>query len=304
MDENDETPGCIALRRNLPDIIYKKFVQAGTRAEVFLRRMTSLQAPAAAAAAPEEETEEQAAKEDPAVDQAAYLASDLTYTDHALVTTDQNDGVMMDWETPIMKRSAEVLTTDSAEDESGPVVLNVGFGMGIIDGFIQDLKPKAHYICEAHPDVLAKMKADGWYEKPGVHVLEGRWQDSLAKLLSEGKVYFDGMYYDTFSEHYSDLVDFFDSVVGLLKPSGTFSFFNGLGADRQICYDVYCEVLEVDLADYGLEVEFATLPIAREVADKTTAEGGDSSSKVWQGIRKQYWAIKEYKFPTIKFMGA
>lgn len=300
MDENDETPGCIALRRNLPDIIYKKFVQAGTRAEVFLRRMTSLQVPAAPEAAEDQPTPE----EDPAVDQAAYLASDLTYTDHALVTTDQNDGVMMDWETPIMKRSAEVLTTDSAGDGSGPVVLNVGFGMGIIDSFIQDLNPKAHYICEAHPDVLTKMKADGWYAKPGVHVLEGRWQDSLAKLLSQGDVYFDGMYYDTFSEHYSDLVDFFDSVVGLLKPSGTFSFFNGLGADRQICYDVYCEVLEVDLADYGLEVEFETVPVAPEVAEKAAAEGEESLSKVWQGIRKQYWAIKEYRFPNIKFMEA
>lgn len=298
LDENDETPGCIALRRKLPDAIYRKFVQAGTRAEVFLRRMSSL-----AKQAPEEddanEDDEAPAlvESDPAVHQDAYLASDLAYTDHALVTKDKSDGVMMDWETPIMKRSAEVLTIDSDGDNSGPVVLNVGFGMGIIDGFIQDLKPKAHYICEAHPDVLKKMKADGWYEKPGVHVLEGRWQDSLAKLLNEGKVYFDGMYYDTFSEHYTDLVEFFDSVVGLLKPHGVFSFFNGLGADRQICYDVYCDVLEIDLTDYGLEVKFEDFPIATDVVDA-------DKSAVWQGIRKQYWAINVYKFPHIKFIGA
>lgn len=242
------------------------------------------------------ETEQSEVDNDPALHQKSYLASELAYTDHALVTKSQNDGVMMDWETPIMKRSAEIITIDSDSDETGPVVLNVGFGMGIIDTYIQSLKPKAHYICEAHPDVLAKMKADGWYDRPGVVVLEGRWQDSLAKLLNKGNVFFDGMYYDTFSEHYSDLVDFFDSVVGLLKGNGVFSFFNGLGADRQICYDVYCEVLEVDLLDYGLEVSFETWPVPSEVVN--------DKSQVWKGIRKQYWAVKDYKLPLIKFIGA
>lgn len=302
LDENGDTPGCIALRRGLPKEVYRKFVLAGTRAEVFLRKMESL---AKKDELPEPPVEKKAGEVtghgDSAVDQEAYLASDLTYTDNALVTTDHQDGVMMDWETPIMQRSAAVLTTDSAADQSGPIVLNVGFGMGIIDTFIQSLNPKEHYICEAHPDVLAKMRRDGWYDKPGVHVLEGKWKDTLSDLLSKGNVYFDGMYYDTFSEHYTDLVDFFDCVVGLLKPTGTCSFFNGLGADRQICYDVYCEVVEIDLAEYGLEVKYEDMPIAKEVAAK---EDGERKEGVWKGIRKQYWAIDVYKFPHIKFMGA
>lgn len=347
VDENDETPGCIALRRNLPEVVYKKFVQAGTRAEVFLRRMTSLQFGSEESEGDgeeeEEEEEENVAtpeqlqqfesnnsiilqeeqKQDPAMDQSAYLSAELTYTDHALVTSTQNDGVMMDWETPIMERSAALLTTDSDGDGSGPVVLNVGFGMGIIDGFIQSssstnsLPPKKHYICEAHPTVLAKLKRDGWYEKPGVVILEGRWQDTLAQLLREGTIYFDGMYYDTFSEHYTDLVDFFDVVVGLLKPNGVFSFFNGLGADRQICYDVYCEVVEVDLLDYGLEVKYepyevddAVVNVGRgskgdqEKEEDADAEADKKKEKVWEGIRKQYWTIKTYQLPIIKFIGA
>lgn len=284
LDENNETPGCIALRRQLPSSIYKRFVQAGTRAEVFLRKLSLL-----------EKSNEPQREQDPAVDQGTYLATDLEYTDHALVTKEQNDGVMMDWETPIMKRSAELITKDT--DGEGPVVLNVGFGMGIIDGIIQSLNPKKHYICEAHPDVLNKMKADGWYDKPNVVVLEGRWQDTLAELLEQegGPVEFDGMYYDTFSEHYSDLAEFFNFVTSMLKSDGVFSFFNGLGADRQIVYDVYCEVLEVDLMDYGLEVKFEDWRIADNVV-------GDDKEAIWKGIRKQYWAIEVYKLPIIKFM--
>lgn len=230
---------------------------------------------------------------DTAADQEAYLQSHLEYTDHALITRGENDGVMMDWEDPIMKRSAELITKDSQEDEAGPVVLNVGFGMGIIDGYIQGLKPKRHYICEAHPQVLAKMKADGWYEKPGVYILEGPWKETLPRVLEEvcgeEQIYFDGMYYDTFSEHYKDLVEFYDFVVGMLKPTGTFSFFNGLGADRQVCYDVYKEVVEIDLANYGLEVKYEEFEINPE-------------SRTWDGIKKQYWTLEKYFLPVVRFM--
>ena len=88
---------------------------------MFLRKLSLL-----------EKSNEPQREQDPAVDQGTYLATDLEYTDHALVTKEQNDGVMMDWETPIMKRSAELITKDT--DGEGPIVLNVGFGMGIIDG--------------------------------------------------------------------------------------------------------------------------------------------------------------------------
>ena len=59
------------------------------------------------------------------------------------------------------------------------------------------------------------MKIDGWYEKPNVIILEGRWQDKLNGLLSsssssEASVFFDGIYYDTFLEHYQDMLELFD----------------------------------------------------------------------------------------------
>lgn len=64
------------------------------------------------------------------------------------------------------------------------------------------MPPKNHYIIEAHPDVLKHMRMQGWYEKPGVTVLGGKWQDLIEseEVLSLGG--FDVIYTDTFSENY------------------------------------------------------------------------------------------------------
>jgi hypothetical protein len=53
---------------------------------------------------------------------------------------------------------------------SGRVVLNVGFGMGIVDSALQRrlTRPQdRHFIIEPHPAVLAKMKTDGWFGDGG-----------------------------------------------------------------------------------------------------------------------------------------
>ena len=74
-----------------------------------------------------------------------------------------------------------------------------------IDGLFQELQPKPalHVIIEPHPDVQRHMRSQGWYEKPGVKILEGKWQDfvdSDERLAVGG---FDVIYTDTFSEDYS-----------------------------------------------------------------------------------------------------
>ena len=67
------------------------------------------------------------------------------------------------------------------------------------------IPPKHHYIVEAHPDVLQHMKELGWYEKPGVKIFEGKWQDFVEseELLALGG--FDIVYTDTFSEDYKGI---------------------------------------------------------------------------------------------------
>ena len=65
---------------------------------------------------------------------------------------EENNGVMMGWEAPLMKRHAEIICPTK-----GLHVLNVGFGMGIIDTFIQENHaPASHTIIEAHPDVVMR----------------------------------------------------------------------------------------------------------------------------------------------------
>lgn len=46
-------------------------------------------------------------------------------------------------------------------------VLNVGFGLGIIDTALQARGPGKHTIIEAHPEVYARMQREGWTQKPG-----------------------------------------------------------------------------------------------------------------------------------------
>lgn len=336
-DINNDTPGCIFIKRGMKDTpLYEQIVDAGVRAELLLRKVSEYDMEvlsddeaeqlAAHQAAQNEEQEEQeineekveeasfepvesTAKEtkenvetpvdetnDPSFNQKAYLESKLQYKDDALVTEDGKDGVMMSWETDLMKLGSESLFK-TAEDPKDINILNIGFGMGIIDGMINAKNPTKHYICEAHPDVLAKMKEDGWYSKPNVVILEGRWQELLNLLLSSGLVYFDGIYYDTFSEHYQDMLELFDFVVGLLKPTGLFSFFNGLGADRQVIYEVYKKLVEIDLVNYGLKMEFKEV----EVPLKTMKKTDNSDKSVWEEIRRPYWLCPVYYHPEATF---
>ena len=106
-----------------------------------------------------------------------------------------------------------------------------------IDGLFQalDPPPALHVIIEAHPDVLQHMRSLGYYERPGVKILEGKWQDFIDKEEILGIGGFDVVYTDTFSEDYNDLHKFFESLPDLLSgPESRFSFFNGLGATCEL----------------------------------------------------------------------
>lgn len=223
----------------------------------------------------------------PNVNSEDYLRSNLTYSGDRLLDSDRN-AVMMDWETEIMKTSADKLCP-----RPGLKTMNVGFGMGIVDTMFLANSPAEHHIVEAHPQVIQRMREKGWFNKPNVKIHEGRWQDVLPKLVNEG-VELDAMYYDTYAEDYSDLKQFFDEyVIALLNTDGLFGFYNGLGADRQVCYDVYTKVVEFHLDEAGLDVDWTDI----EVPD--LAGRGE-----WEGVRRPYWAnIKTYRLPTCKFVG-
>lgn len=122
-------------------------------------------------------------------------------------------------------------------------VLNVGFGLGIIDGYIQELGPAEHVIVEAHPDVLAHMRQTGWEAKPGVRVVAGRWQDVVEQLGP-----FDGVFFDTYGEYAEDMREFHAHLPRLLAPGGVYSFFNGLCPDNLFFNMVQSELVKTELA--------------------------------------------------------
>ncbi|KAL1999207.1 hypothetical protein VTN02DRAFT_4884 [Thermoascus thermophilus] len=307
LDLKDETPGCLARRLGLTEL-YELMVDAGVRAELLLNRLDDYEP---LADDDDEEEEEEKAEEgageeqsapqsaeaentqqeesgatapaEPDVTSSRYLQSNLTFQHDRLLDQDQN-GVMMAWESDIMARSAKKLLPTA-----GLRVLNVGHGMGIVDRFFQEQSPAAHHIVEAHPDVIADMKSKGWHEKPGVVIHEGRWQDVLPRLVEQGET-FDAIYYDTFAESYADFRTFLsEQVIGLLAPDGRWGFFNGMGADRQISYDVYQKVVEIDLFEAGFDVEWEDIQVPK-LEDK------------WNGVRRPYWVVDNYRLPLCKFM--
>lgn len=139
-----------------------------------------------------------------------YKQEKLTYRDGVLLDSNGNT-VMMDWEREIMRRQAATVCS------RGGRVLNVGFGLGIIDSYIQEHENVTeHWIIEGHPDVQQYMIENGWLEK--AKCIFRPWQDVINHLPQ-----FDGIYIDTWAE---DLTPFYIQAQWILKPDGVLSFFN------------------------------------------------------------------------------
>jgi protein arginine N-methyltransferase 2 len=214
----------------------------------------------------------------------SYLTEAVRYNleDTALLDAD-NDAVMMEWERPLMSLHAQIITRNQQPQQR---VLNVGFGMGIIDTELQKTCPSKHVIIEAHPAVYQRMIKDGWNKKPNVEVYFGKWQDVVPNILIQEKGYtFDGVFFDTYGEHWIDMEDFHSYLPSLLdQPQGVYSFFNGLAPDNVFFHGVSCQVLQLQLQKMGLETEFA--PCEMKVNEKD-----------WEGVRRKYWHGNTYYLP-------
>ncbi|GIL85389.1 hypothetical protein Vretifemale_13936 [Volvox reticuliferus] len=169
--------------------------------------------------------------------------------------------------------------------KDGGRVLNVGFGLGIVDTAIQSYNPVRHTIVEAHPDVYEHMVRQGWAERPGVRILKGRWQDVLPELLAEAP--YDGIFFDTYGEYYEEMREFHLHVPHLLARDGVYSFFNGLASDNIFFHMVYCRLISLELASKGLTVEYEPVPV------------GTLGDEVWQGVRSKYWHFETYFLPRV-----
>ncbi|KAA1473886.1 arginine methyl transferase [Dentipellis sp. KUC8613] len=287
IDNLGNSAGDIALSLN-NQVCYRLIRDAGIRSELLLQLLSSKDAVAETMLLQTTDASAFGSTD-------AFISSDLKYTtdEHGqeicLLTTEQGDvGVMMGWERGIMRETVQKLKFNTSPENNETKVLNIGFGLGIIDTFLQEaLQPSLHVIIEPHPDVLHHMRALGWYDKTNVQILEGKWQSFIDKdqILSIGG--FDVIFTDTFSENYDDLQEFFAHLPDLLAgPDARFSFFNGLGATNALFYDVYTRLSELHLADVGIDVEWS---------DVDVTGGGDE--KRWGETRK-YFALPYYRLPV------
>lgn len=106
-----------------------------------------------------------------------YLVDRVTFSEDKLMDSDSK-AVMMAWEKPLMEAHAKAVCS------GGGHILNIGFGMGLVDTAIQQYAPAIHTIVEAHPEVYERMLHTGWGEKDNVKIIFGRWQDVLSQLES------------------------------------------------------------------------------------------------------------------------
>jgi hypothetical protein len=203
-----------------------------------------------------------------------YKDQKLTYSSDGRLLDEYGNAVMMEWERPIMKKSAEVIC------RNGGKILNVGFGMGIIDSYIEEQNITEHWIIEPHIDVYTKMFQDGWHLKPKVKIMYGDWQWYLKYLPM-----FDGIYFDTWEDNGGD---FLVNTPKILKQDGIFSFFNNPREDEK--------GLHMADEDYDLISKWGDIwyePIDLDFIDSTDRQRTD-------GLIYWYPEWKTYHCPIIK----
>lgn len=112
-----------------------------------------------------------------------YLEERVTFSEDKVMDK-ESKAVMMAWERPLMEAHAKAICS------RGGHVLNIGFGMGLVDSAIQQYSPTSHTIVEAHPEVYVRMLQTGWGEKENVKIVFGRWQEVISQLDTyDGNIY-------------------------------------------------------------------------------------------------------------------
>jgi len=131
-----------------------------------------------------------------------------------------NQSIMHEWERPIMELDAKLVTQNSGS------ILNIGHGMGIIDGYIRSHNPEKHTVIEIHPQIAETARSNGY------NVFEGDWMDIVDDFI-KNRIKFDGIYFDTYSFNRPEWYLFTKKVSEILKTGGIYSYFNGDAAQAQ-----------------------------------------------------------------------
>ena len=149
----------------------------------------------------------------------AFKDNTLTFED-TKITDEFEAEVMMNWEAPIMEKSAEFICHNSGD------ILEIGFGMGLCSDYIQAQGVNSHTIVEIHPQIIERLNA--WASgKSNVTIIEGDW-NSVGGLST-----YDGIFIDTYGdENWSNFKTF---ALAKAKSGAKITYWNNFEKE----YDPY-----------------------------------------------------------------
>jgi hypothetical protein len=191
-----------------------------------------------------------------------YLMNEVSYTHDGRLLDYNGNAVMMKWEDPIMRDAASLICRD------GGKILNVGFGLGLIDNYIQSHKIDEHWIIEAHPGVIKQMKKEEWDKKPNVTCIFDKWQNVYKELPK-----FDGIYFDTWQESSED---FHKIVEPLLNIGAKYLWFSGQVIPNSILKN---------LIKKGFKLE-ETITTLEEITKEQKRKGGQYWNSDWKEFKQ------------------
>ena len=163
----------------------------------------------------------------------SYISQSLTFEVDKIHYTEGDDTweVMMDWEDSLMSASAAYIC------EGGGDILEIGFGMGISAGYVQQHTINSHTIIENHPDIISRAQA--WAaDKSNVTIVEGDWY-SVKDTLST----YDGLFLDTWGDQH--MSEFSASLSPLMKVGGKATWWNSMTGSENyynipsVTYDIH-----------------------------------------------------------------
>ena len=147
----------------------------------------------------------------------AFKDNILTFEDTKITDTVSDMEVMMNWESPIMEKSAEYICQSKGD------ILEIGFGMGICADYIQAQGVNSHTIIEIHPQILEKLNT--WASnKSNVTIIEGDWS-SVSGLGT-----YDGIFLDTFGDENLDKFKVFATAKA--KSGAKITYWNNFTDNR------------------------------------------------------------------------
>jgi guanidinoacetate N-methyltransferase len=136
-----------------------------------------------------------------------------------------DDEIMEEWQVPLMRAMAEVATASHGD------VLEIGFGLGVSAGFIQELGVRSHTVVECNDSVVERFHA--WaagYPGRDIRLVHGKWQDTVDQLRQ-----YDGVFFHTFPLDEQEYIEtavnsvtfaehFFPTAASVLRPGGVFTY--------------------------------------------------------------------------------